>query len=98
MNNDWTHEERDLLVTLWTDGYSTKQIAEELDKTFGSVKMYLQRHRKELGLKPRTGSQERKTSFRPEFDKAWHGVIPLGHWLITKPWGKSCAVKPATKS
>ena len=23
-----------------------------------------------------------------DFEKQWHGVIPCGHWMITKKWGK----------
>lgn len=91
MNNEWTIDERETLAQMRNKGYSTRQIAEELDKSFGSVKMYLQRHRDELGV-------EKRPKYRSDFDKAWCGVIPLGHWLITKPWGKSCDVKPVTRS
>jgi len=93
--NGWTEYEVETLVRLWNDGLSRKQIAEELDKSFASVKMYLQRHKDELSLAPRL-SKARPTSGR--IDKEWYGVIPLGHWSITKPWGKKCDVKPVTKS
>jgi len=93
--NGWTEYEVETLVKLWNDGLSRKQIAEELDKSFASVKMYLQRHKDELSLAPRL-SKARPTSGR--IDKEWYGVIPLGHWSITKPWGKKCDVKPVTKS
>jgi hypothetical protein len=93
--SEWTKDEVDMLVTLWNNGTPRKQIAEELDKSHGSVKMYLQRHKRELNLAPRINNKARPTSGR--IDKEWYGVIPLGHWSITKPWGKKCAVKPVTK-
>lgn len=94
--NEWTDNDVEMLVMLWNNGTPRKQIAEELDKSLGSVKMYLQRHKHELNLNPRINTKDRPTSGR--IDKEWYGVVPLGHWSITKPWSKQCAVKPVTKS
>ena len=97
MCNAWDEFEIETLVRLWNQDASIREIAGELDRPTTSVKMYLQRHRKALGLAKRTfrntQTPNQKTT---KFDNEWHGVVPLGHWSITKPWGKSCVVKPAT--
>jgi len=86
MSEGWSKDEQRLLVELWNEDLSTKKIAEGLGKSFSSVKMYIQRHRKELGLDRRLVKKARASSGRPEFDKEWYGSVPYLHWSITKAW------------
>jgi len=97
MCNAWEEIEVETLIRMREEGASVAEIADELGRSCSSVKMYLQRHRDELGLKSKRDERKRPSAGRPEFDKAWYGVVPLGHWSITKPWSKSCVVKPVTK-
>jgi len=84
---EWTKDDVNTLCRLWHQGASTRYIAEALDTSNASVKMYVQRHRKELGLERRQSRPvKRKRSTRPEFDNQWYGHVPFGHWLITKQW------------
>lgn len=96
----WTDREVQVLCEMWNSGCFAKDIAKKLRKKRSAVTMYISRHREELGLGMRpnptgnlVGRKKKKT-----IDELWHGVIPLGHWSITKPWGKKCDVKPVTKS
>lgn len=79
------------MIAMWQEGKTATEIGDALGKTQYSVRQFMHRNRKKYGF-------EKKAKGRPflkcTFDKAWHGVIPLGHWSITKPWGKSCDVKP----
>lgn len=84
----WPASDVDTLVTLWNEGMSTQQIAAEMDKSRDSIKMFVQRHKKALGLHPRLNVTGRPKSERPEFDRQWYGAVPCGHWTITKPWKK----------
>lgn len=86
----WKQEEIDKLVELRNSGVSMPKIAEELGKTHSSVKMYVQRNGKALGLRPASDFKAPAKSQTPTFDKEWYGSVPFGHWLITKPWRQSC--------
>jgi IS30 family transposase len=87
-NNVWKQEDIDTLVELRNSGKSMKYISEVLGKTHNSVKMYVQRHKDELGLKPYIDFKARAKSQNPEFDRQWYGSVPFGHWAMTKPWRK----------
>ena len=89
-NVSWKQEEIDKLVELRNSGVSMPKIAEELGKTHSSVKMYVQRNGKALGLRPASDFKARAKSQTRAFDKEWYGSVPFGHWLITKPWRQSC--------
>jgi hypothetical protein len=83
----WTDEHVDQLVEMWEVGTSVKEIADTLEKTPDSIKMYVQRHRRRLGLSKREFVRvHRAKSQCPEFDRKWYGAVPCGHWSITKPW------------
>lgn len=82
----WTDEQVQTLVTMWTQGATKRQIANKLDKSVNAIKMYLERHRNELGLKRKCDINQRPKSQRPQFDREWYGAVPFGHWSITKPW------------
>lgn len=88
ISTKWDKADIDTLVRMRNDGSSIPQIAKELDKTHSSVKMFISRHGKSLGLRPRIDFKAPAKSCRPQFDKDWYGSVPFGHWLITKPWGK----------
>ena len=83
---EWNDEDINTLVRLWREGSSVQQIADVLGTSRSSVKMYVQRHKEELGLERRTQKTDNMKSFRDSFNKQWHGSVPYGHWLITKPW------------
>lgn len=89
INTKWDQANVDTLVRMRNDGASVPQIADELGKTRSSVKMFIARHKDELGLRPRIDFKAPAKSCRPQFDKDWYGQVPFGHWLITKSWGKA---------
>lgn len=57
-----------------------QQIADAVDMTKEAVGHFVKRHGATYGIAVRRRSA-------PNFDKTWHGVIPCGHWMITKKWG-----------
>jgi predicted ArsR family transcriptional regulator len=81
----WNHEREERLIELWEQDVPAQQIGKELGVTKRSVQRHVAKYRDRLGLEPRTG---RFTPGRPQklFEKEWHGVVPFGHWTITKPW------------
>lgn len=85
-SKNWTPEQIETFVTMWKEGYYTKDIAKELGKTHASVKMFSQRHRETLGLEQRLDVTKRPRSRRAGFDREWYGPVPFGHWALTKPW------------
>lgn len=98
-NTKWSEDDVESLCMMWRDGFSIRQIADELDTSYAAVKMFLSRHRQALGLTTRQPPEStNKLSTRPEFDRAWCGVVPFGHWSITKPWSTKCAVGHVIKS
>lgn len=86
----WTKEEVDTLVQMWKDGVSSGTIATTLNRRRSAISQYLCRHREKLGLEKRMepvgGRPKKKTG---SFEEAWHGPVPCGHWMITKPWRKA---------
>ena len=87
-NTTWDQKDIDKLIDLYNSGVPVAKIAEELDRSHSSVKMYVQRHKQALGLIPRINFKEPAKSYRPQFDREWYGSVPFGHWTITKPWRK----------
>jgi len=88
-NTTWDQADIHMLVHMRNTGSSVTQIAEELGRSCSSVKMFISRHGEALGLKPRIDFKAPAKSYRPQWDKEWHGCVPFGHWTITKPWGKA---------
>ena len=73
---------------MWREGYTAPEIAEEIGKSTDNVRMFASRNREKLDLEHR-GNPEykgRPSGDTTEFEKAWKGSVPRGHWLITKPW------------
>ena len=83
----WTEKDVNTLVKMWKEGVSSNKIAAYLKRRPSAITQYVCRHREELGLEKRANSFGGRPR-RGDFDTRWHGVIPLGHWMITKPWGK----------
>lgn len=83
---NWETEQVETFVQMWNENYYVKDIAEALGKTHESVKMFAQRNKESLGLKPKINFKAPAKSFRPEWDREWYGAVPFGHWTITKPW------------
>jgi len=81
----WTKQDVDTLVKLWKDGVSSNKIAAKLNRRRSAITQYVCRHRKELGLDHRASTFGGRPR-RGDFDTQWRGVVPCGHWMITKPW------------
>lgn len=91
------YSEQDLatFIEMWGEGCTATEIATKLNKSVNSIRQFASRYREKYNLEKREGG---RVAPRHTFDKQWHGVIPLGHWSITKPWGKKCVVKPVTNN
>lgn len=97
-NKQWPQEQLDKLVELYLEGITLEDLAVEVGKSYCATKAMLTALRKRGVDLPRrdqklcqarrraTETGEKKLS---EFDKAYHGKIPCGHWSITKPWRKA---------
>lgn len=97
-NKQWPQEQLDKLVELYLEGIPLDELAVKVDKSYAATKAMLSSLRKKgVDLPKRdqkfcqarrraTETGEKKLS---EFDKAYHGRIPCGHWSITKPWRKA---------
>ena len=79
----YTDDDIRIMRKMWKEGSTATEIGYRLRKSQYSVRQFMHRNRKKYGF-------EKKAKGRPflkcSFDKAWHGVIPCGHWMITKPW------------
>lgn len=85
--SSWTKEDVDALVQMWKDGVTSGTIATKLNRRRSAISQYLCRNRDKLGLEKRMepiGGRPKKK--RAGFKESWQGVVPLGHWMITKPW------------
>ena len=90
----WQNSEIDKLKELWDDGVPVKDIAVLLGRTPRSIGRYVDKNRAILELKRRdklkcalAGQKEYwQSKTEKTFENAWRGVVPLGHWMITKPW------------
>jgi hypothetical protein len=88
----WTDEERETLVSLWKQKYTAKYIGDKIGKNPQAVRQYVSRHKHELGLTARDFKNWKNVKDKlgaERFNEQWHGIIPCGHWMITKPWRKS---------
>lgn len=84
----WSPQQVELLKKLWHEGVSSLDIALKLGKSACSVRGYVSRNRKSLGLEKRQDAHN--LHLRPrsvqDFERQWIGSVPFGHWMITKPW------------
>ena len=93
----WSQEKLDKLVSLYLEGVKLEDIPEHIGKSYCCVKAMLSSLRKRgvnLPYRDRKtyASKKRKDKNREgpaetAFDKLYHGPVPYGHWMITKPWG-----------
>ena len=75
-----------ILIQMWGDGYTATEIGDALGKSMQSVRQFIHRNREKYDLEKKEGGRPMP---RSAFDKQWHGVVPCGHWMITKPWRKA---------
>jgi len=82
------YQDKDIqtLIQMWGDGYTATEIGDALGKSMASVRQFVHRNRDKYNLEKKEGGRHVP---RDSFDKHWHGVVPCGHWTITKPWGKA---------
>lgn len=95
--NEWTKEEIDNLVKLYLEGVPLEELAEEVGKSYPSTKAKITALRKggmDIPYRDQKliQAKRRKTlatgeKKRTPFDIEYHGPVPCGHWLVTKPWG-----------
>ena len=96
--NQWPQERVDRLIQLYRDEIPLKQMAVELGVSYGATKAMLTalRHRGyDIPLRDQKRAQARRRATLKsgqkvvtDFDRAYHGPVPCGHWAITKPWKK----------
>ena len=87
MKAKYSDEQMKIFVDMWNNGHTAAEISEKLGGSLNSIRQFACRYRKKYGLERREGG---RIPPHKNFDKAWHGVIPCGHWSITKPWGSQC--------
>jgi len=87
----WSDEQIEDLVRLCNEGVPHDEVGRRIGKSGHAVRQYVSLNGKKLGIVPRkvrVRTQAPRRKLNTEFDKAWHGNVPYGHWMITKPWGK----------
>jgi len=97
----WSEEETQELIELYLEGVKLEDLAEQVGKSYCSVKArltYLRSKGVDLPLRDQKVVQRKRRSEEDidgtsgyaqrlsDFDKAWYGRVPFGHWMITKPW------------
>ena len=93
-NVPWTKEEIETTIKLYKESKTNFEIGSAIGKTPDAVKTKLGKLRKQFDLPPRDQSILRKTNKAnplglTPFERDWKGTVPLGHWMITKPWRKA---------
>ena len=96
--NQWPQEKVDMLLKLYSEDVPLKEMAVKMGISYGSVKAMLTalRHRGyDIPLRDQKKAQARRRATLlsghrvvTDFDRAYHGPVPCGHWMITKPWKK----------
>lgn len=81
------YQDKDIktVIQMWGDGYTATEIGNAIGKSMQSVRQYIHRNRAKYNLEKKEGGRHAPIS---SFDKEWHGVVPCGHWIITKPWSQ----------
>ena len=81
------YQDKDIktVIQMWGDGYTATEIGNAIGKSMQSVRQFVHRNREKYDLEKKEGGRHAP---RSSFDKQWHGAIPFGHWMITKPWRK----------
>jgi hypothetical protein len=73
------------LIKMWEEGSTAVEIGDAIGKSKYSVRQFMHRNREKYGFEKK---QPGRPFLKATFDKQWHGVVPCGHWMITKPWRK----------
>ena len=81
----YTQDEIDMIRKMRAKGATLTQISDKVGKTYGSICNFIQQHGHRHGIEVAV-----KVQHKGGFDKEWHGVIPCGHWMITRPWSTQC--------
>ena len=87
MRPKYTDAQVKIFVDMWHQGFTAAEIADRLGGSINSIRQFACRYREQYGLAKREGGNAPP---RKDFDKLWPGVIPCGHWSITKPWSSQC--------
>ena len=94
-NVPWTQEEIETTVKMYKEHKTNYEIGCEIGKTGDAVKTKLGKLRKQFDLPPRSqallkkGNKKSPPKGVSPFERDWKGPVPLGHWMITKPWRKA---------
>lgn len=88
----WPQARIDKLVDLYKQGITLDNMSEMMDTPITTIKSKIRDIREEYNLGYRDPKQVKRKA-RPrtvltEYDIAFSGPIPCGHWMITKPWGQ----------
>ena len=94
----WTQKQIDELLKLYKEEVPLKEMAVKINKSYGSVKAMLTVLRQrgyDVPYRDQKRAQARRRMRQTDGEKVltkfeieYHGSIPLGHWMITKPWKK----------
>jgi hypothetical protein len=95
----WTQEKVDELIKLYKEGLTFEEISLKIGISYDSTKAKLTALRKsgvdlpyrdpKVLAKKRLETIAKGGKAPSEFDREWHGPVPFGHWMITKPWRKA---------
>ena len=96
-NKQYSDKQVKTLIEMWEAGNTTAEIGKAIGKKKHSVAQYIHRNRSKYNLEKRDpiryGYEKKHSSTgfvnSPTFDEHWKGPVPLGHWMITKPWKKA---------
>ena len=93
----WSQESLDKLVKLYLQGVKIEDLAVQIGKSYDCAKAMLSALRKKgvnlpyrdrkIYLSKKIQNKNRQGPVETAFDKLYHGPVPCGHWMITKPWG-----------
>ena len=94
----WTQEQLDELVKLYCEGLTFEKISLQLGMSHASTKAkvtFLRQKGVDLPYRDKQSIAEKRSKTMKSgkkkstaFDREYQGAVPLGHWIITKPWKK----------
>lgn len=79
----YSDKDIETLIKMWEEGATAVEIGDAIGKSKYSVRQFMNRNREKYGFKKKGPG---RPFLKNAFDKEWHGVVPCGHWMITKPW------------
>ena len=86
----WDRDKEAYLIKEWNKGTKLDDIARTFNITRRSIQRHIANNRDRLQLSPRKGGKprtgNRTKAYKNEFDRAWYGCVPFGHWALCKPW------------